>query len=907
MESSKDIQKQVVSDEDFLPYVQPNFVSIKWRFLLYYLLITLLPLGIIVFAIIHLGKPQLESLMASNFKSRAEYIALLFKNQIEDDIKLFKDELHIDYIRGSVEKMAIEKSDDIRNEVRVQLNELKDEYKYFSEIYILDPVSGKIVVSSAKSFEGMSFQNKDFFLQAKKDFFQGTSEYSNNFGKNILAISMPIKDINGDVIGILAGNLDYNSVLNLLPFSLGKTATIYAVENKSASGIDTGIRQFKDDAGIDKIEFYNNFPEYGITLIEQQEMNEVYSQLPKISSQVIILFLVILIVDLIIIYIISSNIIRPILHLTDKARKIQNGDMASLSDIESDGETDILSRAFNSMAKSLISTLDETKNIINTMPNALFIIDTLGFIKSANESAIDLTEYSKDRLIGKNLRDLLRYTNSNDEINVFNLNDIKKFGKVTDIQLQCFTNSHHIIPISLSGTILHDNNRNLTGYIIIIQDLRHIKQYAKRRLSEITPLLHKISLGDFSEKFKIPTTEDEFTDLLISLDLMADNLHELIQENQQKTEQINKSKEKSDEEKAKAEAFLGSIGESIIAINFYGDIILINPNAERMFGVSSKDVLNKQYQKIFNFYDEKGNKILPDNFPIANVILTKKPVHTVTYFANKNGTRLPLSTTVSPILLENKILGVIGIFRDITKEMEVDKAKSEFVSLASHQLRTPLSGINWLLQEIQRKGNLDSLQDEYLNDALKSNERMVRLVNDLLNVSRLETGIINVNKTEVNLSEFINDLVKEARLVAKGKNQNIEFRKSDDDIMIWLDKILIGQVVTNLLSNAMNYTDKDKNIKVNIRKVGDKAEISVQDEGVGISKDDQEKLFTKFYRTRQAAKYSTTGSGLGLYIIKKIMDISDGEIHLTSEEGKGTTFIVTLPLKSDIKENKNNP
>ena len=234
--------------------------------------------------------------------------------------------------------------------------------------------------------------------------------------------------------------------------------------------------------------------------------------------------------------------------------------------------------------------------------------------------------------------------------------------------------------------------------------------------------------------------------------------------------------------------------------------------------------------------------------------------------------------------------------------MEVDKAKSEFVSLASHQLRTPLTGIKWLLQEIFRKGGLSDIQIEYLDDAMNSNDRMINLVNDLLNVSRLETCTIQAVSTKVDLFEFIHPIIREASILSKETGRILQFHMSDPKIEVILDSQLIGQVITNLLSNAIYYTDKGKTIIISAEKKGKKAIIKVQDEGIGISKEDQKKLFKKFFRAKAAAKRSTTGSGLGLYIVGKILEVCSGTIECSSEEGKGTTFTVSLPLKGPVNK-----
>ena len=438
----------------------------------------------------------------------------------------------------------------------------------------------------------------------------------------------------------------------------------------------------------------------------------------------------------------------------------------------------------------------------------------------------------------------------------------------------------------------------------------------KERIDEITLVLHNISLGDFSQKLELFDKEDKFTDLIVAINLMADNLKELIQEDQRKTSQIKLSREKLrashkvlkkaknniEEEKAKAEALLGSLGEGIIAFDLEGNIILINKEAERMFGKPPNDIIGKSLNKVYKFKNKKDEVIRIDNYPITDVVKNKKRLFTVTYFIRKVSKPLPLATTASPILIGNKIIGVIATFRDITKEQQIDQAKTEFVSLASHQLRTPLTAINWLLEELVRTTDLKKMQKEYAQDAINSNKRMIRLVNDLLNVSRLEAGSISVIPKKVNLINLIKDVIKEFKLQIEKNHQKIKFIQPKTKAIIEVDPQLLRQILSNLISNAIKYSGKNTTVTIKLTKKHKKAIISVKDQGIGIPKDQQHRMFQKFFRTGEAAKRSTTGSGLGMYIVKKITEACNAKISFTSVENKGSEFILTLPSKSPSRK-----
>ncbi len=933
----------VVDEEDLDLFVRSKFISIGWRFLFYFFFISILPVFIIGYSMIQKN----EFVVKNEIKHKLESVATLKTSELS--FWMNENKYHFQTVLngrqdliGLISQMMEEKTNAGRGNVRIALTYLLEQSAQFSEFFLIDPESGKVVVSTNSITEGQNNLDSNYFKEGKEDFFVGSIYYSTLLDDDVLIMSMPVKDSDGRLLSVFVGRVDLEVLYNFLSekTGLGKTGEPYMVsrfyksilakgysaepiikdlggaekmiinieeKNVYTEGVvralngESGTAIYKNYNNQDVIGYYQNFPEFGLVFLVEQSVDEAFSSITNMRDVLILILFIVILVDAVLAFIVGRSLAKPLKELAEKAKRVQDGDFGVVTEVSSDDEFGILSHALDKMAESLILSLDETKNIINTMPSALFILDVDGNIQSSNKSAFELTEYDEFKLIGKPFSELIRYNEGEDEQSSFNLDVILKLGILMNEQALCFTNGHQTIPISLSGTVLKSKKggKNI-GFIIIIQDLRQIKEYAKQRVQEIAPILHKISLGDFSQKFDIPSTKDEFTELIISLDLMSDNLSELIEENKKKTNQIKKSKEIVEEEKAKAESLLSSIGEGLIAFDMKGNILLMNPAAEKLFKKTFIEILGKNYCSVFYFEDEKGNRLLSDGYPIADVIKYKKQMFINIFYVKEDGSKFPLATTFSPILSEDKILGVIVTFRDITKEMEVDKAKSEFVSLASHQLRTPLSGINWLLQEIQRKGHLDELQTEYLHDALRSNERMVHLVSDLLNVSRLETGIINVGSKDTDVGQLISDVVRDAEVIAKDNNQRIKFERPEQKVVASLDVELISQVVTNLLSNAITYSDKNKTITVFLEKTDNHILIKVKDQGIGISKKDQEKLFTKFYRTKEASRYSTTGSGLGLYIIRKVLEVCKGDIKCDSDTGKGTTFIIELPLNGPI-------
>ncbi len=640
-----------------------------------------------------------------------------------------------------------------------------------------------------------------------------------------------------------------------------------------------------------------------------------------ILRQIVVVFALVMIgVTIMFVFWFARFFTRPIDRLSGTVRDIKRGKLSKRARIDSNDEIGEFAKAFNDMADKLTSSLREIENIYETVPESIIVMDKTGAVISANQATYDLLDISKKQLAEKHLCRYLtkRYKGDKHHECVLMEKFQSKGRKTLSLDI---TRKGTKIPVQCTGAKLQDENGELVGFLAVINDLSVLKKYAKTRVDTITPVLHSLSLGDFTKRLELPDEEDEFTDLLVATDLMADNLQALIAENKQKADDlkasaaelqksnrnITKSKALVDQEKIKLEAILNNMGEGIVAIDAKGDIIFTNPSGQEIlkwFNIKESQMEKHVESEQGRVEDLKGNPVPPKNWPINRALKEKKKVRKPIAYISKD-VKVYIDVTATPIMHGKTCLGAIAIFHDITKEREIDQAKSEFVSLASHQLRTPSTGIKWLLEEVLRRGKLKKDDKEYIEDALKSNHRMIQLVNDLLNVSRLETGAIDVTSEPTDLPALIKEIVQEANILAKDRGQTLTVKVPKKKINISLDQQLIGQVIANLVSNAIKYSNPNTKVTVELLSKPKGVEMRFMDQGIGISKDDQKKLFTKFYRTAEAAKYSTTGSGLGLYIIKKILHVCHGNISVESEEGKGSTFVVTLPLKGPVKKSGN--
>lgn len=359
-----------------------------------------------------------------------------------------------------------------------------------------------------------------------------------------------------------------------------------------------------------------------------------------------------------------------------------------------------------------------------------------------------------------------------------------------------------------------------------------------------------------------------------------------------------------DEEKAKKEAILASIADGIIALDKSGKVILINETAEKMLGYTSEESMGKQWFEILHREDEKGNPISPKEGAIYAALSTSKTTMTTItsfYYLRKDGTKFPVSRTVSPVVLQGKVIGAINIFRDITHEKAIERAKTEFVSLASHQLRTPLTGIEWTIELFAKKEKLTKKGKEYLNDILFSVHRSSALVKLLLNTSRIESGSIGVHPESLELVGFVKKHMSEYQMLCEKKKLSFKFARHPEQLEITTDINLLEYILQNLVTNAIDYTPAGGKVEVFLEKTGDLALLEVKDTGIGIPKAEQTRLFEKFVRASNSALAKTDGTGLGLYIAREATKLLGGKIWFESEEGKGSIFFVEFPLVSQSR------
>ncbi|HTM68512.1 MAG TPA: ATP-binding protein [Candidatus Binatia bacterium] len=347
--------------------------------------------------------------------------------------------------------------------------------------------------------------------------------------------------------------------------------------------------------------------------------------------------------------------------------------------------------------------------------------------------------------------------------------------------------------------------------------------------------------------------------------------------------------------------FLMNAGDGIIATDAQGRVIMMNPQAEALLGWRFDQVEGEPFIEKLPLQNEAGEPVPLTFHPLTFALklgqkksTTTTPTH---YFVRRDGNRFPVAITVTPLLKNGEVSGAMAVFRDITSEKEIDRSKSEFVSLASHQLLSPLSAVKGYASLLTQGdlGKIDPEQKRVAGNMLTLTDQMISLVSALLNVSRIELGSFAVEPIPVDAREIADSVAFELQGQLEAKRIKI-VRKYDRDLpLIDADPELLRIVFQNLMTNAVRYSADGDEIAVTIEARPAFLYIAVADHGLGIPREAQGRIFTKFYRADNARIKEPAGNGLGLYIAKSIVTGTGGRIWFSSEENRGTTFFVTLP------------
>ncbi|MFZ5640504.1 MAG: two-component system histidine kinase PnpS [Bacillota bacterium] len=390
-------------------------------------------------------------------------------------------------------------------------------------------------------------------------------------------------------------------------------------------------------------------------------------------------------------------------------------------------------------------------------------------------------------------------------------------------------------------------------------------------LEEMTDVAGEMAEGKLDNEVRV-VTNDELGALARSFNYMGFRLKETIG-------QIT-------EERNKLQAILTSMADGVIAIDREGHILLINPTVEKMFNARMEDVMGKSVIEVIRNYDlEKlllgalaGNDSYIREIQILSPMVKTFRVH------------------LAPLKNASGTVGIVAVLRDITEIRELERMRTEFVANVSHELRTPLTSIKGFVETLLDGAIEDKMLARHFLDIVnEESNRLTRLIDDLLSLSRLEERNAEANKAPVEIDKVIGNIITMLNPQMKEKNLELETNIAGGMPVIQADRDMMGQLLINLLDNAIKYTPAGGRIKIEAAPAQQGIKVTVSDTGIGIPEESLPRLFERFYRVDKARSREMGGTGLGLAIVKHILELHGGSIEVSSELGRGTVFTFYLP------------
>lgn len=357
-------------------------------------------------------------------------------------------------------------------------------------------------------------------------------------------------------------------------------------------------------------------------------------------------------------------------------------------------------------------------------------------------------------------------------------------------------------------------------------------------------------------------------------------------------EDVEDARKKAEEERDKTQLIITNFSDGLLVFDQENNLSLANPQVEASLGEKAEDLSGRHISE------------LKEVKSFSSLIALLEAGNSKGIFRKELQLRENMILEVSsvPIMSGGEKAGTLVVLHDVTREKMVERMKTEFVSLSAHQLRTPLSAIKWTLRMLL-DGDLGIItkdQREFIEKTYKSNERMINLVNALLNITRIEEGRYLYKPVPTDITPITESVINQYKEEAERKKIQIELnkpKKKTPKVLVDIEKITL--VIQNLFENSLIYTQPGGKVTASLKIDNGEIEFSVKDTGVGIPKEQQERIFTKFFRGANVVRMDTEGTGLGLFTSKNIIEAHGGKIWFESEAGKGTTFFFTLPVAKE--------
>jgi PAS domain S-box-containing protein len=377
------------------------------------------------------------------------------------------------------------------------------------------------------------------------------------------------------------------------------------------------------------------------------------------------------------------------------------------------------------------------------------------------------------------------------------------------------------------------------------------------------------------------------------------HLYELIRD---QAERLGVMLRKEQEDASRSQAILAAVADGVVVTGPDNRITFINSSAERILSLQESRVLGSPLEEFVGLFGKAANSWMNTIKRWSESPATHHPGDTYAEQIELENGKIAL-VHLAPVIFQNDFLGTVSIFRDITHEVEVDRLKSEFVATVSHELRTPMTSIKGYVDILMMgaAGALNENQAHFLDIVRNNIDRLNILVGDLLDISRIESGRVTLAPQPVDLREVAEDVIREVLRRSQDENKpmalSLDAPKNVPPVLGDVERI--RQILSNLVDNAYNYTPGNGTIRIAIHPLnGSEIQVDVQDNGVGIPQEDQPRVFDRFYRGEHPLVLATPGTGLGLPIVRQLVEMHNGRIwmHSTGVPGEGSIFSFTMPV-----------
>ena len=421
----------------------------------------------------------------------------------------------------------------------------------------------------------------------------------------------------------------------------------------------------------------------------------------------------------------------------------------------------------------------------------------------------------------------------------------------------------------------------LIGFIMLVTFLLLESRRDNIRLRQLNQKVKDLIAGDYSQVLDMQGSS-EITNI-------TNNLNDL-------SEVIRLTQENLEQESKRLHSILSYMTDGVLATNRRGQIIMINDMAKRQLGVERDDALNQNILELLKIEEE---------YELRDLI-TQSP-ELMIYSQNVNGEYVSLRVRFALIRRESGFIsGLVAVLHDTTEQEKEERERRLFVSNVSHELRTPLTSVKSYLEALDEGALTEPVAPDFIKVSLDETNRMMRMVTDLLHLSRIDNATSNLDIELINFTAFITFILNRFdKIRAQDEEKKYELVRDYPINSVWIeiDTDKMTQVIDNILNNAIKYSPDGGKITVNMKTTDDQMILSISDQGLGIPKEDLPKIFDRFYRVDKARSRAQGGTGLGLAIAKEIVKQHNGFIWAKSEYGKGSTFTIVLPYdKEAVKE-----